>query len=143
MFYLLVVSKPLKMNDLTLSEKSYRITYIRIICKPENIVIGNPRFLLRREVLHQICHRVSLDGHAGSVPGAAGRGGGIYACGVVNEIWRKSGVFDLTIIEIPCQLMHNRANHLQVTQFLCTRRSIGNVPKSRGKALPVSFSGTP
>lgn len=49
------------------------------------------------------------------------------ANGMINIVRAKSGFFDFFHGEIPCKLMDNGRYHLQVRQFFCTRRSIGNV----------------
>ena len=45
-----------------------------------------------------------------------------------NVIRRKAGILDLIAIQILCQLMHNRTNHLQVSQIFWTDRREEKTP---------------
>ena len=40
-------------------------------------------------------------------------------CGVIDKIGVKSALFDLVIGQIPCQLVNDRSDHLQMPQFFC------------------------
>ena len=47
---------------------------------------------------------------------------------MVNKVSVKTGGSDLLFIQVAGELMDQGAHHLEVPQFLCTQRSIGNVP---------------
>ena len=112
------------MDDLPLPQELDHVVHIRVIAEPENVVVSHPGFLLRRQVFRQIGHRVAGDGDSGGVPGTAGGGGGIDTGGVIHEIGRKAGFPNLTVAELPGQLVDDGADHFQVTQFFCAQWSI-------------------
>ena len=45
-------AEPLIMHNLSCPQKAYRVKHIRIITKPQNIVVGCSRFLLRKRCLN-------------------------------------------------------------------------------------------
>ena len=44
----------------------------------------------------------------------------VHTDGVVDEVRRKSRILNLTVFQIPGQLMHNGTHHFKVAQFLRT-----------------------
>ena len=72
------------------------------------------------KILCQVCHGITLYRHAGSIPWASGCGSGIHTDGVVHKIGRETGILVLAVIEIPCQLVDDCADHLKVSQLFCT-----------------------
>lgn len=80
------------------------------------------------QILREVGDGVAGDGHGRGAPGRAGGGLRVDAGGVVDKIIRKACRLDLLLRERPRQLVHDRADHLQMPQFLSTYRSNGNVP---------------
>ena len=113
-------AKPLEMHDFPFTKELDYIIHIRIVTEPQDVIIGDPRFLFSGQILHKIRHGIALDSHTGRVPWTAGGGGGIHTDGVVNEIGCETSLFDLAVVQIPRQLMHDRTDHFQVSQFFCT-----------------------
>lgn len=79
---------------------------------------------IRRQVFRQIGHRVAGDGDSGGVPGTAGGGGGVDTGGVIHEIGRKAGFPNLTVAELPGQLVDDGADHFQMPQLFGPQWSI-------------------
>ena len=112
------------MDDLPLPEEPDHVIHIRVIAEPKNVVVGHPGFLLCCQVFRQVGHGVAGDGDSGGVPGTAGGGGGIDTGGVIHEIGRKTGFPNLTVAELPGQLVDDGADHFQVPQFFRPQWSI-------------------
>ena len=112
------------MDDLPLPEEPDGVVHIRIIAEPENVVVSHPGFLLRRQILRQIGHRVALDGHRRGIPGEACRRRGIDTGGVIHEIGRKAGFPNLAVAELPGQLVDDGADHFQMPQLFGSQWSI-------------------
>lgn len=117
------------MHNLTLSEEFYRVAYIRVVDKPEQVVIGNTRFLLCRQVLVKIRQNIPLDTDVLHVIRHSGRRNGINSRRVVNEVCVKAGFLYLFLGKVPRQLIDDSRHHFKMRKLLCTQRSIGNVPK--------------
>ena len=122
-------SESLKMDHLPLPEELDDVVDVRIVRKPEDVVIGDPCLLLRGQILGQICEGVALDGHGGRGPGEAGGGSGVDPGGVVDEVGGEGGVLDLGIGHLAGELMDDGADHLQVAQFLCTCIGVKMTPR--------------
>lgn len=71
------------------------------------------------QILRQVGDQVTLDGHGSGVPRKAGGRRGVDARGVIHEIGVEAALLDVLLAEIPGQLMHNGADYLQMSQFLC------------------------
>ena len=108
------------MHNFPLPQEFNHVIHVWVVAEPQNVVIGDPGFLLSRQILHQIRHGISFDCHTGSIPGTARSGSGVDTNGMVNKIGSETGVFDLAVVQISRQLMHNGSNHFQMTQFFCT-----------------------
>ena len=39
---------------------------------------------------------------------------------MIHKVRGKSGILDLGILQVSCQLMNDGTNHLQMPQFFCT-----------------------
>ena len=111
-------AEPLEVDNFPFPQELNNIVHIRIVGKPQDIVVGHPSFLLRSQILHEVCHGIALDLHGGSSPGESGSGGGIDTGGVIHEVGGKGGILNLVILQIPCQLMNNCTDHFQMTQLL-------------------------
>lgn len=55
------ISKTLEVDDLALPQEYDRIAHIRVVDQPQDIVIGQPGFLFRSEILVKIGKRVTSD----------------------------------------------------------------------------------
>ena len=106
------------MDNLTLPEELDHIIHIRIVRQTQDIIVGHSGLLLRSKVLTQIRQGVTLDLHGRGRPGETGGGCRVDPCRVIHKIRSKSGIPDLTVAEIPGQLMDDGADHLQMAQFL-------------------------
>lgn len=107
------------MNDFPCPQKLDDIVHIRIVTEPQNVVISDAGFLFRGQILCQIRNQVTFYGHGCGIPRESGGCCGINACGVIHKIRIKAALLDIVITEIPRQLVHDRANHLKMPQFLC------------------------
>ena len=65
----------------------------------------------------QVGDRVAFGLHGGGCPRESACRCGINAGGMIDIIGRESGIHDLLAAEIPCELMHDRADHLKMSQF--------------------------
>ena len=72
---------------------------------------------LSTQILTQIRHRIAFDLHGSSAPGEARGRSRIDTGGMIHEIGRKGRILDLGIFQIPCQLMDDCADHLQMPQL--------------------------
>lgn len=72
------------------------------------------------EILCEIGDGVAGDGHGRGAPGGTGGGLRVDAGGVVDKVICEAGRLDLLLCERPRQLVHDRADHLQMPQLLCT-----------------------
>lgn len=113
-------AEPLEVDDFPLPQKADHIIHIRIVGQTENVVVGEAGFLLRRQILGQICDDVPGDLHSGGRPGIAGGKLRVYAGGVIHKIRVKAGGLDLAVAEVPGELVHQGADHLQMAQLLST-----------------------
>src|SRR5699024_8478996 len=113
-------SKSLEVDDLPGSEEFDDVVDVRVVAQPQNIVVGNAGLLLCRQVLGKVGDQIALYRHAGGVPGRPGGGGGIDTGSMVHEVGIKPGGADLLLGQVPGQLMHNGADHLQVPKFFYT-----------------------
>lgn len=111
-------AEALVMDDLTLTEKFYRVTDVGVIGKAEDIVIGEASFLLGGEILVDIGDSVAcaLEGLGGE--GHARGCDRVDACGMVGEIGIKAAFLDLFHREISGQLVDYRADHFHMGEFL-------------------------
>ena len=129
-------AEALEVDDFALPQETDRRDDIGVIHQLENVVVGRARLLLRRHVLGQIGDRVALRGNCHCAEGGTARRLRVNACGEVHKVRVKALRLDLLRGQIARQLIHDRADHFKVRQFLCAQRSIGNVPmyQIRGQA---------
>ena len=113
------LAETLEMNDLPFPEEFDHIVHIRVIGKPQNIIVGHTRLLFSSQIFHQVCHRIALYLHGRCAPGKTGSRCGIYACGMIHKVRSKCRILNLGILQISGQLMHDGSDHLQMTQFFC------------------------
>ena len=128
-------SKALEVDYLPFPQELDYIVYVWVIGKPQNIVVGYPCFLLCGQVLRQVCHGIPFYSHHTGAEQRTGGGVGIYANGMVNEIRSKSGVQYLGIFQVSCQLVHNGADHFQMSQFLSTYIRVKLEPGSKNAII--------
>ena len=53
-------TEPLKVNDLSLTEETDRVTDLRILHKAEDIVVSGAGFLFGGHILVQVCDRIAF-----------------------------------------------------------------------------------
>ena len=70
------------------------------------------------KILSEVRDGIAGDLHGGGRPGAAGGKLREHTGGVIHKIGVEAGGFDLLLGQIPGQLMDQRADHLQMPQFL-------------------------
>ena len=97
--------KPLWLNDFLTCQKLAKFDSPKTRCR------------LRSQILCQVGNGVALDGHTCGGPGEAGGGGGVHTGAVVDEVGREGGVLELSIRQLPGQLMDDGANHFQMPQL--------------------------
>ena len=122
------LAKALEVDDLTFPQETDDIVYIGIIAEPQDVIIGDTGFLLCCKVFRQIADHIALDCHGCCIVRPAGSCGGIDTCGVIDEIGIETCGFDLILAEIAGKLMHQRANHFQMSEFLCTYKRVQMEP---------------
>ena len=119
-------AEALEVYDFSLAEEANDVVYIWVIGQAKNVVVGGAGFLFGAHVFHQVSDHIALHLHGSCGPGCTRCELGIYCCGVVNEISVKACLLDLIHCEISCQLVHDGAYHLEVTQFFYPHRSTAN-----------------
>ena len=112
------------MHDFPFPQETDYIADIRVVGQAENIIIGEPGFLLRSHILRQIGDNIARNLRGGGGPGIAGGKLGEDAGGVVYKIRVESSRFNLLLIQVARKLMDQRSNHLQMPQFLCTYQGV-------------------
>lgn len=113
--------EPLEMHQFTLPQKPDGIPHVIIIRQPQDIVIGGACLLLCSHILSQVRNNISRRLEKACGKGLARGCNRVNACGMIDKIGVKTGTFDLLRRQIPGQLIHNRGDHLHVTEFLCTQ----------------------
>ena len=106
------------MHDFPRAEEFDGVAHVGIVAHTENIVVGRAGFLFGGEVLVKVGDRIALGLHGGSCPRESACCRGVNAGGVIDIVRREAGIHDLLAAEIPCKLMHDRADHFQMSQFL-------------------------
>lgn len=81
-----------------------------------------------RQILDEIGHGVAGDGDAARAPRRAGGRLRIDARRMIDEVGREARFPLLLLRQIPCQLVNDRTDHLQMPKLLRAYRSNGNVP---------------
>ena len=105
------LTESLEMNHFPFTQELDHIIHIRIVGQPKDIVVGHPGFLLGSQVFRQIGHGIALDLHGECVPGSTGSGSGVDPGGMIHKIRRESAVLNLTVLQIPGQLMDDGPDH--------------------------------
>jgi len=113
-------SEALEVDYFTFPEELDHIIYIRVVGEPENIVVSDSRLLFGPQILAQIRHRIPLDLHHASVIHRTRRSRWVHASSVIYKVRGKCTVLNLTVLQIPSQLVHDCTYHFKVTQFFCT-----------------------
>ena len=52
------VTEALVMNDLTGAQETDRVLHVRVVAQAQNVVIRHAGFLLRGEILIEVCERI-------------------------------------------------------------------------------------
>lgn len=116
------LTESLEVDDLTFSQETDDVVYIGIVAETQDIVIGDAGFLFCGEVFGQITDHIAFDCHGCGVIRPTGSRCGIDTCGMIDEVSIETCGFDLILTEIAGKLMHQCANHFQMSEFLCTYR---------------------
>lgn len=116
------LTKSLEVDDFPLPQESNDIVDIGVIGHTQNVVIGHPSLLLGGHIFRQVCDDIPLDADACGIPGGAGGGCGIYASGMIDKIGGEASVSQLLLGEVAGELVDDGADHLQVSQLLCSYR---------------------
>lgn len=74
------------------------------------------------KILGEIRDGIACDLHGGSRPRITGGELWEHAGSVIHKIGVKAGGLDLLLGQVSSQLVNQRADHLQMPQFLCTGR---------------------
>lgn len=74
------------------------------------------------KILGEIRDGIAGDLHGGGGPGIAGGELWEHAGSVIHKIGVETGGLDLLLGQVSSQLVNQRADHLQMPQFLCTDR---------------------
>ena len=122
------LAEALEMDDLSRPQEADGIGDVRVIGETEDVVIGDPGLLLGGQVLREVGNGVAGDLHGSGGPGVAGGKLGEDPGGVIHKISLKARVLDLLLRQVPGQLVDDGPHHFQVSQFLGSYRSNGNVP---------------
>ena len=125
------LAEALEMHDLALTEEADDVVHIRVVGKPQDVVVGQAGLLLCRQILDEIGHGVAGDGDAARAPRRAGGRLRIDARRMIGEVGREARFPLLLLRQIPCQLVNDRTDHLQMPKLLRAQRSIGNVPQRK------------
>ena len=110
-------TEALVMHDLSLPQEFDRVTYVRVVAHPEDVVVGRAGFLFGSQILMEIGDGVALGLHIRRRPRHAACRRGINAGGMIHIIRREAGIHNLFAAEIARELMHDRADHFQMPQF--------------------------
>ena len=102
------------------AEEADDVVHIRIVRQAQNVVIRHARLLFRSQVLCEVRDGVAGDLHGGGGPGIAGGELWEHAGSVIHKIGVETGGLDLLLGQVSSQLVNQRADHLQMPQFLCT-----------------------
>lgn len=81
------------MHDFTFTQEFDWLNNIGVINKAQDVVVSDTCFLLGSKVLVQVCNRITGRLNGRRAPRKTACGSGINACGMVNEIRCKAGVF--------------------------------------------------
>ena len=133
-------TKSLEVNDLPFPQEFDHIVHVRIVRKPQDVVIGNPCLLLGSQVFRQIRHGIPLDLHGSGTPGEAGGCGRVDPHGVIHEIGGEGRILDLGILQVPGQLMDDGADHLQMTQLFRAHIYDKKAPSSEDQFKSCEFA---
>lgn len=108
------------MNYLTLSQELDGIADVRVIGKPQYVVVCCTCFLLSRQVLCKVGDYVALGLEIGCRKRRSRSCYRVYSGGVIHEICVKSASLDLVYAQIPRQLVEDRGNYFYVGELIRT-----------------------
>ena len=110
-------TEALVMHDFPCAEEFDRVADVGVVAHTENVAIGRAGFLFRGEVFVKVGDRVALGLHGSGCPGESPCRCGVNAGRVIDIIRREAGIHYLFAAEIPRELMHDRADHLKMSEF--------------------------
>ena len=92
-------AEALEVNNFPLPEELDNVVDIRVVTHAENVVVGNAGFLLRRQILSQVCDHVPGDLHCGGAPRRAGGGSGVNAGRMIQEVCVKQQMSERSVYD--------------------------------------------
>lgn len=113
-------TETLEVNDFTGTKELDNIIYVGVIGKTENIIIGLSCLLLCRKVFAKVSYDIARRLNCCSRPRLAACGNGIYTRRVVNKILVKALSLNFINRQIACELINQRAHHLNVAELFRT-----------------------
>ena len=108
------------MHDLARPQELDDVVDVGIVGKAQDVIVGHARLLLGGEVLGEVGDGIARDLHRRRRPRIAGGELREHAGRVVDEIGIEAGLLDLIYREVPRELMDDGADHLKMSQLLCT-----------------------
>ena len=102
------------MAKLAFAQEFDRVAHVGIVREAENVIVGQTRFLLCREVFRQVCYRVAGRCESCRRKRRAACRNRINARGVVDEIICKRTVFYLAFFQPSRQLMNYCSDHFKM-----------------------------
>ena len=106
------------MDDLSLTEIFDDVADVGIVAEAENVIVGDARLLLCRQILVQVCDDVALDADIFHIKGNACGGDGINARGMIHKIGGKGSSLNVLYLEIAGELVNDRRYHFEVCKLL-------------------------
>ena len=106
------------MDYLTLAEEFDSVVDVGVVGEAKDIVVGDTRLLLCREVLLKIGDAIPLRGYCHRREGLARRRAGVDAVAVSDEVFVEAACLDLSGGEVSRELIDYRGYHFCVAEFL-------------------------
>lgn len=107
-------AEPLEVYYLPLPQEADWVTYLRILNHAEDVIVGNPGFLLCCQILKQIRNWIALRLEFTGIEGDAASSLRPESGGVVNIVRTKAGFLDFLWRQIPGQLVDNSSDNFKV-----------------------------
>ena len=105
------------MNYFALAEEFYDVVYVGVIGEAEDVIVGDARLLLCREVLVEVGKRVSLRGYRHCRERLTRGGCGVNTCAVSDILFVESARGYLLGCEVACKLIDYASHHFRMAEF--------------------------
>ena len=92
------LTEPLEVDDLPFPQEADHVIHIRVVAQPQDIVVGHPGLLFRRQILRQVSNGVAFDGHGPGIPWESRRSRRVDPNRVVYKVRRKGRILVLFIL---------------------------------------------